>query len=253
MIIDTHAHLDCLDELSYVISNMENDNLSTIITIATNMKDSFWTVLTAESNKNIYASVGVHPSHAGEELTEKDIGDLVGLSKHEKVVAIGESGLDYHYEGTDRDKQKELFKQMIAVASKCNLPLIVHMREATQDLIQILKENKEKLKNGVVIHCFSGSADTARELTEMGFYLSFSGSITYKKTNRELLKVVPLDKILVETDSPFLPPEPLRGSKNVPKNINITAQKIADILEMSLERFSKITTENSKRLFNKIK
>lgn len=253
MLIDSHAHLD-LDSVKKddVISNMDKDGLLNIITIGTDVKRSQIALNIAKENDRVYAVVGFHPDFA-HEYTKEDLNILEKMLTDKKVVGVGEIGLDYHDLVIYKEKQKQMFVDQIMLADKYDLPLVLHIRDATGDAIKILLEYKKYIRNGGVAHCFSGSLETAKILINLGFYISFSGRITFKNVDREILKDIPIDRIIVETDSPFLSPEPVRGTVNVPKNVNYTAKRIADFLDINLEKFCQITVDNTKRVFKKIK
>jgi len=253
MLIDSHAHLDRAEfDKDEIIKNMAKDNLAAIVTVGVDPERSVRTVEIANNNDNIYAVVGYHPDYA-DEFKPEDLETLRGLLHNNKVVGVGEIGLDYHEDSVDRDKQKQLFISQILLADEFDLPIILHLRDATGDAIDILTKYKEHIKHGGIAHCYSGSLETAKILIKLGLYISFSGRITFKKVDRSILHYLPLDRILVETDAPFLAPEPLRGTLNVPKNVNYTAQRIADELDMGLEKFSEITMANTKRVLYKMK
>lgn len=253
MLIDSHSHiLNEMIDTKRVVSSMKDEGLEKIVTIGTNIKNSIEAVEFAKNNENIYCTVGVHPDEI-EGLTEQDFEILDKLAENKKVVAIGEIGLDYHGEGKDKEKQKQVFIRQIQIAKKHNLPLCIHTRNAPWDTYQILKEHIDEIVKPAVMHCFSETWEYAKLFLNLGFYISFSGNITYKKSDRSFLKKIPLEKILVETDAPFLSPEPLRGTINEPARVKFTAQKIADELEMSFDDFSKQTVENTYRVYKKMK
>ena len=253
MVIDSHAHLECNNmDTEGIIKNMHQDGLEKIVTIGTSVDDSKSAVKLAEKNKYVYATVGLHPEYASE-IGEKDIDVIDELAKHDKVVAIGEIGLDYHYTRDNKEAQKELFIKQIMLAYKHNLPLVIHCRDAKEDMYEILSKYNEYIIKPSVMHCFSETKEYALKFLELGFYISFAGNITFKKTDRSFLKDIPLDKILVETDAPYLSPEPMRGQANVPARANITAEKISDTLEMDADVFKKQTIENTYRVFKKMK
>ena len=253
MIIDTHAHLifDGVDA-KQIIADMEKDGVEKIITIGTTSEDSKACVKLAEENENVYATVGFHPEYA-DSFKESDLEKLDNLAKHDKVVAIGEIGLDYHYTQENKQKQKEIFIKQIMLAYKHKIPICVHTRDAKEDTYEILKEYKDYLILPGVMHCFSEDKEYALKFLELGFYISFAGNITYKKSDRSFLKDIPIDKILVETDTPFLSPEPMRGRMNCPARTNLTAEKISDTLEIDADEFKKQTIENTYRVFKKMK
>ena len=253
MLIDSHAHIlsDVLDT-NQIINSMKEEGLEKIITIGTNAENSVEALNVAKNNKNIYAIVGLYPEYA-DQITKEDIDVIRRLAKEEKVVGIGEIGLDYHISKDNREKQINLFRKQLEIAAENDLPVCIHTRSAAEDTYQVLKEYAPKLKNKGVMHCFSENREYALKFLDLGFYISFSGNITYKKSDRSFLKDIPLDKILVETDSPYLSPEPLRGQPNIPARVKITAQKIADELCLDFDEFSKITLENTYRLYKKMK
>lgn len=252
--IDAHAHL--LDEKidgEEIVKNMYSDKLEYIVTIGTNVQTSAEGINFANNHINVFATVGIHPEYANS-TTAEDQKIIESLASSKKVVAIGEIGLDYHYGASDQDKQrqKELFVSQIQIAHKFDLPIVIHCRDAAENVIEILKENKNLLGAGVVMHCYSEGEKYLKDFKELGCYFSFTGNITFKKSDTSFLKDIPIDKIMVETDSPWLAPEPVRGTINYPKNVWHTAQKIADVLEMSVQKFEKIATENTKRFYKKL-
>ena len=249
--IDAHAHLiDSKIDAENIINNMASDKLDMIINIGTCVKDSKKGVKLAAENENIYTTVGIHPEYASS-VTEQKLQTIDELASRDKVVAIGEIGLDYHYEITEEivEKQKQIFIEQIKIAHKHGLPVVIHCRDAADDVIKILKDNKQFLTNGFCMHCYSEGSRYYQTFKDMGSYFSFTGNITYKKTDRSYLKNLDKDKIMVETDSPYLAPEPLRGTINAPKNVWITAQKVADELEMSLTDFNNLVTKNIKTFY----
>lgn len=252
MIIDSHAHLECKGmETDKIIQSMPEDGLEKIITIGTSAADSVSAVELAKKHKNIYATVGLHPEYV-DDITKEDLEVIDRLASHEKVVAIGEIGLDYHYTEQNKQAQKELFIKQIMLAYKHNLPIVIHTRDAKEDTYKILLEYKDYIVKPSVMHCFSEDKEYALKFLELGFYLSFAGNITFKKSDRSFLKDIPLDRFLVETDSPYLSPEPMRGRPNVPARANLTAEKIADTLEMDKDIFKKQTLENTYKVFKKL-
>ena len=249
--IDAHAHL--LNEKfdsDEIVSLMKTDKLEYIVNIGTDVTDSRAGAILASKNKNVFSTVGIHPEYVNQ-ISEDDIKKIDELATEKKVVAIGEIGLDYHYGADDKEKQRQkwLFIEQIKISSKHKLPIVIHCRDAADDVLEILKANKNLLGHGVVMHCYSEGAQYMPKFRELGCYFSFTGNITFKKTDRSYLKDIPFERIMVETDAPWLSPEPLRGTTNYPKNVWLTAQKIADTLEMPLDKFDKIVTENTKRFY----
>lgn len=251
MLFDTHTHLDDekfdtdRDEL---IGSLKNEGISLLVNVGADMKSSEKSIALAQKYDFIYASVGVHPSDT-KDLTDKDIATLEKMAQHEKVVAIGEIGLDYYWDEPEREIQKEWFLKQLLLSKKLNMPYIIHDRDAHADTLEIIK--KVGHTNGVM-HCFSGSVEMAKEVISLGMYVSLSGTVTFKnaKKAQEVASVVPLDRLLIETDSPYLTPEPFRGKRNNSANVKYTAQKIADLRGIKFEDLAKITLENGKRFYN---
>lgn len=256
MLIDTHAHLT--DEryggAKEIIGSMHADGLEKIITVSYNLESAYRCAEIARLNKDVYCTAGIHPSDA-QELTSDPSEQLLKLSKDDKCVAIGEIGLDYFYPETDRDKQIYWLEKQLDVVLKSGLPVCFHVRDAYEDMDKVLSRNADKLRNGVVMHCFSGSKETAQKYVDMGFYISFSGSVTFKNAKKfyDIVPVVPPDRILIETDCPYLTPHPHRGETNYPRFVRFQAEKIAEILGLSFEEVEKITTDNAYRIFTKMK
>ena len=231
MYIDSHCHINFPElhkNIDKVLSNMEENLISHALCVSVTL-DNFHSVLKlAQSHKHIFASVGVHPDY--EDIDEPDIETLILLAKNKDVVAIGETGLDYFRLKGDLLWQKERFRTHIRAAVKSKLPLIIHTRNAREDTIQIMKEEKAINAKGVM-HCFTETYEMAKQAIEQDFYISFSGIITFKNAEdlRETVKKIPLDRILIETDSPYLAPVPNRGKINEPANVVYVAEKIAEI------------------------
>lgn len=254
MLIDSHAHLDderFSGDTEGIIENFENDNLELVINIGADLRSSKNSVELAKTHENIYATVGVHP-HSAKEVDETTIDSLRKLAKEEKVVAIGEIGLDYHYDNSPRDLQRKWFIEQIKLAKELDLPISVHSREATKDVLDIITKEAEDGKLRGVIHCFSDSVEIAYEYLKLGFYISLAGPVTFKnaKAPKEVAKIVPLDRLLIETDSPYLTPTPHRGKRNEPKYVRYVAETIANLKEISFEKVKNATNENVKTLFN---
>lgn len=251
MIWDTHAHLDdprYREDFGQVLENMKNAQISRVTNIGYDLASSQRSVELAHSYDFIYAAVGVHP-HDAEGVTSETWETLLRLAKDEKVIGWGEIGLDYFRDLSPRSIQQEIFIQQIELANQEGLPIIIHNREAHGDLLKIVKEHPPK--HGGVFHCYSGSWEMARIVLNLGFYLSFAGPLTFKN-NRQTVEVaskVPLDRFLVETDSPYLPPEPYRGKRNEPTYVRKVAAKIAELRELSLEEVAQQSFQNAARLF----
>lgn len=253
MYCDSHAHLD--DEKfdsdrSELIDKLKDDGISYLINVGTCAKSSAESVALAESENFIYAAVGLHPLYAGE-AKQFDLDAIERLVSHDKVVAIGEIGLDYHYDNHDKDKQKLWFEKQVKLANKLSLPVCIHCRDAMGDCMEAVR----RLRPQGVFHCFSGSAEMARQIVKLGMFISFSGVLTYKNA-RQLLEVAeetPLERILIETDSPYLAPEPFRGKRNCPLYVREVARKLAEIKGICLDEVMQRTVNNLKVLFKKIK
>ena len=234
-----------------VIQRATDAGVSHLITIGTDIEDSRKAVSIAESHDFIYASVGIHP-HDVKDITDTDnFSDTIKhLASNKKVVALGETGLDYHYMHSPAKIQQEHFRLEINVAKSLGLPVIVHSREAKEDTLQILKEENTGTTGGV-LHCFSGDMEMANKAMEMGLYISFSGVITFKKAANilDIVKLIPLDRILIETDAPFLTPVPHRGRRNEPAYVKLVAEKIAEVKDISLEELGRAVMSNASRLF----
>ena len=252
---DTHAHCDdARFENEYeggtigVITDCLNSNVSYIINIGTDLNNSLVSTQLADRFENVYASCGIHPSEVFYEDADQAVARIEELLRHEKAVALGEIGLDYHYEDIPKDLQAIYFEKQMALAEKLNIPVIIHDRDAHGDCMEMIK--KFPSVKGV-FHSFSGSAEMALELVKMGWYISFSGTVTFKnaKKPKEAAAVVPLDRILIETDAPYLAPTPHRGELNRSSYVELTAQEIASIRGISPEEVERATTENAKILF----
>ncbi len=251
MLFDTHAHFD--DERfdadrDAMLEQMKDFGVTNITNIASSMASSRRSVELAEKYDFVYASVGVHPSET-ENLTETDMEELRRLAQHPKVRAIGEIGLDYHYpDDVAPDIQKKWFIRQLDLAQELNMPVIIHDRDSKGDSLEILK--KMKISNGVV-HCFSGSAETAREIIKLGMMISFTGVLTFKNARRaiEACAAVPTDRLMIETDCPYMAPEPHRGERNHSGYVRYVAEKMAEIKGISYEEMVDITDRNAKRFF----
>ena len=252
MLIDSHAHLEhSLLNSKEIIESMNQDGLDKIVTIGTDRETSIFACELAKENANIYATVGIHPEYV-DKYNDQDLEIIDKLAGQKKVVAIGEIGLDYHYTQDNKQKQKELFVKQIKLAKKHNLPICIHTRDAKEDTYQILKENEEYIVKPSIMHCFSEDREYMLKFIELGFYISFAGNITFKKTDKNLVADVPLDKILVETDCPYLSPEPLRGRVNEPKNVHYTAQLLADLKQMDYNEFCEQVRKNTYNVYKKM-
>ncbi|MEG7336877.1 YchF/TatD family DNA exonuclease [Bacillus subtilis] len=252
MLFDTHAHLNAEQydtDLEEVIERAKAEQVNRIVVVGFDRPTITRAMEMIEAYDFIYAAIGWHPVDAID-MTEEDLAWIKELSVHEKVVAIGEMGLDYHWDKSPKEIQKEVFRKQIALAKEVNLPIIIHNRDATEDVVTILKEEGAEAVGGIM-HCFTGSAEVARECMKMNFYLSFGGPVTFKnaKKPKEVVKEIPNDRLLIETDCPFLTPHPFRGKRNEPSYVKYVAEQIAELKGMTFEEVASITTENAKRLF----
>lgn len=249
-IFDTHAHYDderFSEDSEELLSSLEDKGISGVISCGVNAESSKANICLAEKYQFLYAAVGYHGLNT-EDLTDDYLYILRSLIKHEKVVAIGEIGLDYHYEKETKDIQLKIFREQIELANEYNLPVIVHDREAHEDTLNILKE----LKPAGVVHCFSGSVETAKEIVKLGMYIGLGGAVTFKNAVKpvEVAKYVPSDRLLIETDCPYMTPVPHRGKRNDSSLIPYTAEKIAEIRGVTAQEILDLTAENARRLFN---
>ncbi|MFN2748222.1 TatD family hydrolase [Bacillus sp. z60-18] len=252
MLFDTHAHLNAEqfnDDLEDVIARAKKEEVEHIVVVGFDRPTITRAMELIDAYDFIYAAIGWHPVDAID-MTDEDLAWIKKLSAHEKVVAIGEMGLDYHWDKSPKDVQKEVFRKQIALAKEVNLPIVIHNREATEDVVSILREEGAE-KVGGIMHCFTGSAEIAKECIDMNFYLSFGGPVTFKnaKKPKEVVKQVPNDRILIETDCPFLAPHPFRGKRNEPSYVKLVAEQIAELKGLTYEEVATFTTENAKKLF----
>ncbi|OBZ94167.1 LuxR family transcriptional regulator [Pararhizobium polonicum] len=256
MLIDTHCHLDFPDfdaERDAIIERARLAGVGQMITISTRVK-KFDTILAiAETYANVFCSVGTHPHNADEEL-DIETADLVRLSAHPKVVAIGEAGLDYFYDNAPRDAQAIGLRRHIAAARETQLPLVIHSRSADEDMADILTEETGKGAFPFLLHCFSSGPELAKVGVALGGYISFSGILTFPKSAelRDIAKTVPHERMIVETDAPYLAPKPFRGKRNEPAYVAHTAQVLAETIGVSTDEIAAITTDNAFRVFSKM-
>jgi len=256
MLIDSHTHLDDArydGDREAVLSRAQQAGVETFITIGCDLATSKAAIDLASRYPFVYATIGVHP-HEVKHIGDDWYDELRRLAKHPKVVAYGEIGLDYHYNYSPPKLQRDRFREQIGIARDLGLPIIVHTREAQEDTIAILKEERAQ-KVGGVFHCFSGDAWLAKDALDLGFFLSFSGVITFQNATmlRDILKTVPMDRLLIETDCPYLTPVPHRGKRNEPAYVRHVAEKIAEIRAerdaVTAEEIGVITSQNARRLF----
>ncbi len=256
ILVDSHCHLDfpgLAEDLEGVLRRAGHAGVGTILTISTRLDRFEAMCRIAENHDNVWCSVGVHPHEAEQEVEAATSARLVKLARHPKVVGIGETGLDFHYMHSDRGVQETCFRNHLAAARDSGLPAIVHMREAEEDTIRILTEEAAKGPLPGLIHCFSSDMQFAEKALELGFYISLSGIVTFKRADelREVAAKVPLERLLIETDAPYLAPVPMRGKPNEPAFVAHTAAKVAEILDISMEKLGETTTANFFRLFSK--
>jgi len=256
MLVDSHCHLDFKDfddELDEIVERAAARDVGMMLTISTHLEKFPGVLAIAERYDNIYCTVGVHP-HSAEEHPDLTVEQLIKLSEHPKVVGIGETGLDYFYEHSPREAQQVCFRAHIEAARRTGLPLIVHTRDADDDMVRILGEEMEQGTFPGLIHCFSASRALAEKSIDMGLYISISGIATFKKAEelRQTVPTLPLDKLLVETDAPFLAPIPNRGKRNEPAFVADTAACVAELRGIAPEIVAAATTENFFTLFTKV-
>jgi TatD DNase family protein len=256
MLVDSHCHLDFPDfaaELDDVVARARAAGIGRLITICTRVRKHAQVLAVAEKFPEIFCSVGTHPHNAHEEL-DFDAKALIALTKNPKVVAIGEAGLDYHYDKSPRDAQAQGLRQHIAAARETGLPLVIHSRECDADMARILEEESGKGAFPAVLHCFTGGRDLAFKAIELGHYVSFTGILTFKNSQalRDIAAALPADRILVETDAPYLAPLPYRGKRNEPAYVAETAKVLAESRGVTADEIARQTTENFFRLFNKV-
>lgn len=256
MLIDSHCHLDFSDfkdEVPALLERARAAGVGGMITICTHASKFAQVAAIAETyaDSNVWCSLGIHPHHAGEPDEQVTASDLLKLATHPRLVAIGECGLDYYYDHSPRDLQQRSFELQIEVAKQLDLPVVIHSREADDDTIRILRAAGPQLRG--VMHCFSGTRRLCEAALEIGFYISLSGILTFNKSQelRDIAADVPLDRLLVETDAPYLAPMPLRGKRNEPAFVAHTAAKLAEVKGVSTAEIARVTTGNFSRLFTR--
>ena len=256
MLIDSHCHLDFPElnaDLDAVLDRARAAGVGLMVTISTRVRRFNELKAIVEAHDNVFCSVGTHPHNAAEE-PDVTVEELVELARHPKVVAIGEAGLDYHYNHSPRDVQKKSFRTHIAAARETGLPLVIHARDADADIARMLEEETAKGAFPFVLHCFTGGPDLARRGLALGGYISFSGVVTFKNAEalRDIALAVRSDRLMVETDAPYLAPEPLRGKTNEPAFVVHTAARLAALRGVREGEMARLTTENFFRLFKKV-
>lgn len=251
---DSHCHLGddaYLEDLEQVISTASNEGLTRMLTLGWDLKSSKKAVELAHRFELVYAAVGFHPENL-EEVSDEALEEIKVLAQDPKVIAIGEIGLDYYWykDPKDHEKQKVWLIKQIDLANELGLPVSIHAREASFDILQLLTEHP--VKNNAVLHCYSGSVESLKSLAKLGYYFGFDGPITYKNAivPKECVKACPIDRLLVETDSPYLSPVPLRGTRNEPKNIPIIVKTMAELRDLSIEEMTDVLNDNFRHLFH---
>lgn len=253
MLIDTHVHLNADhydDDLDEVIARARDTGVTHFVVIGFDNKTIDRTMELIDKYDDVYGVIGWHPVDAID-CRPEDLERIEELSKHPKIVGIGETGLDYHWDKSPKDVQKEIFKAQIALAKRVNLPIVIHNRDATGDVVEILEaEGAEEI--GGIMHAFSGSPEIADRVLKMNFMISLGGPVTFKnaKQPKEVAKHVPLDKLLVETDAPFLTPHPFRGKRNEPAYVKLVAEEIAALRGISYEEVAEVTSQNALQIYN---
>ncbi len=252
--IDTHTHLSdskLIKNIEVIRDNYLKSNVNFVVDTGCDLKSSLSCKNNADKYSEVYFTSGIHPESTNS--FNDDINKLEPLLLDDKCIALGEVGLDYHYEGFDKSKQIELFESQIYLANKLNLPLVIHLRDACQDMLSVLNANKNYLNNGFLMHCFSESYETAKLLLDLNATFSFGGAITFKNSKRgEVLKKLPLDRILFETDAPYLTPHPYRGQLNEPKNVIYVYKFACELFKITEETLCEKVLFNFKNLFKKI-
>jgi TatD DNase family protein len=255
MLVDHHCHLDFPDfakDLDGIVARAASAGVGALVTISTRIRRLDGVLAIAERYANVFCSVGTHPHYAHEEL-DVTAEEIARLARHPKVVAIGEAGLDYFYDKSPREAQAQGFRNHVAAAQSTGLPLVIHARDADADVAAILEQEAARQPFKIVLHCYTGGADLARRALAIGAYISFSGILTFKKSEalREVARDVPLDRLLVETDAPYLAPGKHRGKRNEPAYVVETARELAKVKGVTELEIARITTENFFRLYDK--
>lgn len=250
MFVDTHCHLDFEQfdpDREQVLSRLKESGIDYVINVGSTLKGSYDSVTLAQKHDQVYAAVGIHP-HDADDASKQVIDQLKVLAQSKKVVAIGETGLDFFKNYSKKEKQLLLFPALIGLAKELNLPLVIHSRQASAEILKIMRPS---MPLAAVIHCFSAEMSFLKECLDLGFYVSFTCNITYKKSDnlRELVRFAPLERMFLETDAPYLSPEGLRGKRNEPASVKYVAEEISRVKGLSLEKIAAVTTQNAKSFF----
>ena len=254
MIIDSHAHL--YDErlsgrVDEIVDGLQGEEIESVFEVGYDLPSSKNAVRLSEKYNQIFAIVGTHP-HDAKNFDEESVDYYKSVASLDKVIAIGEIGLDYYYDLSPRDVQKDVFARQIELASEVNLPIVLHVRDAYKDALDILTSERDKLKSGVLLHCYSSSAEMIKQFNKFDCYYALGGAITFKNAKKnDVIMAIPEDRLLVETDAPYMTPVPFRGQPNEPKYINLVVDKIASVKNFAREEIIEITNKNTKRLFAK--
>jgi TatD DNase family protein len=251
ILIDTHAHIsyaDYSDRVEDLIQAAEENGVEKIVTVGVDLPSSEQCLKLAEKYPSVYATCGIHP-HEADKAPHRYLYELEGFTLHPKVVAVGEMGLDYHYDFSDRKIQRRVYHEQLEMAKALDLPAVVHCRESDEDVLKGIQETEQ---TAGVIHCFASDVEFAQNILETGFHISFTGMITFIKDLENVVKEIPLGRMMIETDSPYLSPKPFRGKQNEPKNVLYVAEKIAELKAINLEEVAESTTKTALNLFKKL-
>ncbi len=255
MLIDAHAHLNdprLYTIIEEIVADYRQHNVGAIINAAYDLQSSRLGQIIAKDYEDCYYTVGLHP-HDARLATQEMYDEMIALANSKKAVAWGETGLDYHYDLSPRQEQQEQFVQQLEIADSLGLPVVIHLRDAYQDINKILNENKHYLKNGVLLHCYSGSAELVRDVyNKLDCYYSLGGAVTFAKNKDKVLKEIPPNRLLLETDCPYMTPVPHRGKLNRPSYIYLIRDKIAELLDKTPEEIENTTTQNAKNFYKRI-
>ncbi len=257
MLIDTHAHLNderLLTDVDSIVQSMVEDGLSKIITVAYDYESSKINKELCSKYDRLYYTVGVHPHDS--KTYSSEIADYIydAVKTDKKCVAVGEIGLDYYYDLSERSVQKRVFVEQLDLAHSLRIPVAIHLRDAYGDMVELLKTNRDKLKDGVILHCYSGSKELVKEFSKYDMFYSFGGAITFKNATEkpEVIRAIPRDRIMLETDCPYMTPVPFRGKTNLPKYVNLVADKLAEIWGVDRAEVEELTTHNANTLFTRL-